>query len=112
MTRTLEQETAEIGVRLLDDAHIIWLAAQSECANALRDWFGATPRDCDATYFRYRAALDREEAAARDLERLCELSEPCCRLLTDERPEQATPPPEVAGYTSPPIETIGRGRAV
>ena len=92
MTRTLEQETAEIGVRLLDEAHIVWLGAQSECENALRDWFDSTPRDRDATYFRYRAALDREEAAARDLERLCELSEPCRRLLTHGRPAEAGRP--------------------
>ncbi len=89
MTCTADQETAEIGVRLLDDAHIVWLTAQGECEHALRDWFDATPRDLDATYFRYRAALDREEAAARDLERLCELSEPCRRRLTPERPAEA-----------------------
>ncbi len=45
MTWTVEQETAEIGVRLLDHAHIVWSAAQSECETALRDWFDAGPRD-------------------------------------------------------------------
>jgi hypothetical protein len=29
-----------------------------------------------AAYLAYRAAVDREEAAARDLQRLCELTQP------------------------------------
>lgn len=82
MTSSLERETAAIGVRLLDDAYVVWLSAQSECENALCDWFDAGPRDRDAKYFRYRAALDREEAAALDVQRLWELSEPCRIWLT------------------------------
>lgn len=82
MTWNAEQETAEIGVRLLDDAHVVWSAAQSECETALRDWFDACPRDRGATYFRYRAALDREEAAALHLQRLWQPSEPCRIRLT------------------------------
>jgi hypothetical protein len=77
MTPAIDQQTAQIGVRLLDDARIVWAAAQRECEHALRNWFDASPRDREARYFGYRAALDREEAAALDLQRLWELSEPC-----------------------------------
>jgi len=82
MTSTMEQETAKIAVRLLDDAHNIWSLAQCECENALRDWVDAGRRDGSAKYLRYRAALDREEAAALDLQRLWQLSEPCRSRLT------------------------------
>jgi hypothetical protein len=88
MSWTVEQETAEIGVRLLDDAHVAWSAAQNECENALHHWFDASPRDRDAMYFRYRAALDREEAAALDFKRLWELSQPCRTRLTQRETSQ------------------------
>ena len=39
MTEKLGREVAEIGVRLLDDAYMAWLAAESECEQALRGWF-------------------------------------------------------------------------
>lgn len=70
-------EVAEIGVRLLDDAYMVWFAAECECGQSLRAWFEATWRTRAAAYFAYRAALDREEAAARDLKRLSELAQPC-----------------------------------
>ena len=44
--------------------------------NALRAWFGASRAQGAAAYFAYRAAADREEAAARDLQRVCELTQP------------------------------------
>jgi hypothetical protein len=62
-----------MGVRLLDDAYTAWLAAEIECARALAAWFEGTPRNLSTRYFVYLAALDREEAAARDLRRLSEL---------------------------------------
>jgi hypothetical protein len=71
------REVAEIGVRLFDDAHTAWLAAELDCDQALRAWSEASPRDCSARYASYRAALDREEAAAHDLHRLWELAWPC-----------------------------------
>jgi hypothetical protein len=73
----LGRELAEIGVRLIDDAYMAWFAAARDCEQALAEWrepTAGTRRDAD---FRYRAALDREEAAARDLERLSELAKPC-----------------------------------
>lgn len=72
-------EVAEIGVRLLDDAHTAWLAAERDCDQALLAWSETTPHQCGARYASYRAALEREEAAARDLHRLWELARP---LLT------------------------------
>lgn len=77
MTGKLGREVAEIGVRLLDDAYMAWFAAESECEQTLRAWFDGTSRDGAEAYFAYRAALDREEAAARDLQRLEKLTQPC-----------------------------------
>jgi len=70
--RNLDRELAVIGLRLLDDAHAAWAAAESECEAALRDWLDSHRQA--AAYPAYRAALDREEAAARDLERLTEIA--------------------------------------
>jgi hypothetical protein len=72
------REMAMIGIRLFDDAHMAWEAAEVEAEQALRAW-------CDdgrpAAYQAYRAALDREEAAARDLERLHELLQVCAQAI-------------------------------
>ena len=69
------REFAEIAVRLLDDAYVAWCAATSDCEHALTAWRDDPTRA--QAYFAYRAALEREEAAARDLERLSELTRPC-----------------------------------
>jgi hypothetical protein len=74
MAGNLEQEIAKIGVRLLDDAHFAWLTAEIETEQALREW---ARTGSGSAYRSYRAALDREEAAASDLQRLAELSQPC-----------------------------------
>jgi len=70
MTEKLRNTVAEIGVRLLDDAYIAWFNAESDCEQALRAWLDGTSSNHAHAYFAYRAALDREEAAARDLQRL------------------------------------------
>jgi len=70
-------EVVEIGIRLLDDAYTAWFSAEAECEQALRAWSEAIPRNHDHGYFAYRAALDREEAAARDLEKLWQLAAAC-----------------------------------
>ncbi len=67
-------ELAEIGIRLLDDAHFAWQRAELECEQALRAWYDGPPRTSAERYLSYRAALDREQAAARDLGRLWELA--------------------------------------
>lgn len=82
MIENLENELAQIGVRLLDDAHLAWLTAESECERALHAWFDGGG-DRTHAYFAYRAALDREEAAAHDLQRLWQLSEPCRDALSE-----------------------------
>jgi hypothetical protein len=72
----LRYEISDVAIRLVDEAHTAWLIAQAECAHALRVWFDATAGWRDHAHQAYRAALDREEAAARDLERLSVLAAP------------------------------------
>jgi hypothetical protein len=81
MNEKVQQEVAEVGVRLLDDAHAAWVSAEYEAERALHAWFEAVPGRQVSTYLAYCAALEREEAAARDLQRLCELVEPCRQIL-------------------------------
>ena len=81
MSEKETQEVAAVGIRLLDDAHAVWVAAEAECGYALEAWFAAARADRAGAYYVYRAALDREEAAAHDLKRLSELTEPCAEVL-------------------------------
>jgi hypothetical protein len=66
---TARGDVARIAMRLFDDAYTAWNLAEIECHNALRAWLDSGSGHDDA-YRTYRAALDREEAAARDLHRL------------------------------------------
>jgi hypothetical protein len=75
MADKVSAEVAAIGFRLLEDAHVAWVAATTECSEAMRAWFD-TPR-YDRAYYAYLAALDREEAAALGLARLTAVAEPC-----------------------------------
>ena len=77
MTDNATTEVAAIGVRLLDDAYLAWFSAEIECEQALHNWFQRTGELQAPAYLAFRAALDREQAAARDLERLWQLAEPC-----------------------------------
>ena len=77
MTNNVNTEVAAIGVRLLDDAYLAWFSAEAESETALQAWWQSTGANRPIAYAAYRAALDREEAAAHDLERLWSLSEPC-----------------------------------
>ena len=74
MARRISTEVASIGIRLVDEAYMSWCTAQLQCQNALRAWFDAGPRDRAEANCAYRAALDREQAAARDLESLSQLA--------------------------------------
>jgi hypothetical protein len=74
MARTISREVASIGIRLVDEAYMSWCTAQTQCQNALRAWFDAGPRDRAEANWAYRAALDREQAAASDLESLSQLA--------------------------------------
>jgi hypothetical protein len=71
------RELAEIGVRLLDDAYLTWCRAARDSELALSAWREDTACSDAQAYCAYRAALEREDAAARDLERLSELTRPC-----------------------------------
>jgi hypothetical protein len=70
-----------IAVRVLDDAHMTWVAAEVYSEHTLRAWFDAGARQRAGAYLAYRAAVDREEAAARDLQRLSELTQLCDERL-------------------------------
>ncbi len=87
MIDKVEQEIAEIGVRLLDGAYVAWLVEETESERALGAWFEAGSNNHEA-YLTYRAAIEREEAAARDLERLWKLAQPCESTLARD-PERA-----------------------
>jgi hypothetical protein len=82
MTDELADEVGRISVRLLDDAYMAWRAAEGECEEALRGWSTGTSRVGAEAYSMYRAALDREEAAARDLQKLHEVAQSCCQSLS------------------------------
>ena len=77
MSENVDTKVAEIGVRLLDDAYFASFRAESECEGALHAWFRAAGAQRTRAYLTYRAAVDREEAAARDLARLWRVSAPC-----------------------------------
>ncbi len=81
MNERVDTNVAEIGVRLLDDAYLAWFSAESDAEAALRAWFASDGSQRASAYLTYRAALDREEAAARDLERLWQLADPCREAL-------------------------------
>jgi hypothetical protein len=76
-------EVAKIGVRLIDDAYLAWFGAESECESLLREWFKATGERRESAYLAYRAALDREDASARDLERLWAVALECHEALAE-----------------------------
>jgi hypothetical protein len=87
VTTDAELDIAKIGARLLDDAYMTWLIAESECEGAFQTWLDPATCTREAAYSAYRAAVDREAAAARDLQRLREIAAPCVALL--ERDETA-----------------------
>jgi hypothetical protein len=70
----LADHAATIGSRLAESAFMVWWTAQIECELALGAWHAAGPGRTAAAHVAYRAALDREEAAARHLEELCRLT--------------------------------------
>jgi hypothetical protein len=54
----------------VDDAYTDWLDAHSRCTDALAAWRRAEPRARRAAYRAYVEALEQEERAAAELERL------------------------------------------
>jgi len=70
MSKTIRHEAADAELRGLEDAYLAWLEAAVDSERALHHWFDGAPREHAPLYAAYRAALDREEAAAAELERL------------------------------------------
>ena len=54
-----------------------WLAAEIDSEHALRAWFNVGPPQEAGANHAYPAAVDRGEAAAGDLQRVAELTQPC-----------------------------------
>jgi hypothetical protein len=67
MSKQSQHCVAMSDVRRRDNAYILWAAIESECGEALRAWSAAKPSQRASAYAAYRAALEREEAAARHL---------------------------------------------
>jgi protein-disulfide isomerase len=65
MSTTVSARSAE-----LENAYDAWRFAADEAADALHAWQAGARDARGATYTAYRAALDREEQAARSLEAL------------------------------------------
>jgi hypothetical protein len=101
MNEQMPRDIAEIAVRLCDSAHIMWYAATIDAEHALCDWSNAAPDEGVIRYFAYRAALDREEAAARDLQKLSELTQPCQEALIRATRTPGPFPATAAGHLSP-----------
>jgi hypothetical protein len=55
---------------LIDDAYLEWRDESAEVWHAYKRWNGAPAREAHRTFWTYRAALEREEHAARVYERL------------------------------------------
>ena len=77
--------------RVLDDAHMTWVAAEVESEHALRAWCDAGAQQAAGAYMTYRAAVGREEAAARDLQRLSEVTQRCQGRLAHPNNPRAAP---------------------
>lgn len=77
MTHSPEFDIAEISARLLDEAHIAWMTAEGQCAHLLQVCNECAGERRRLAFLSYEAALEREEAAAQDLQRLWELTTPC-----------------------------------
>jgi hypothetical protein len=69
MNETLRHNITSADLRL-HEAYLAWMQAAVGSEQALHAWFDGPPRDHADLYASYRAALDREEAAASELERV------------------------------------------
>jgi hypothetical protein len=80
---SISRDAAELGERLLDDAHTRWRIAEGEAEQALDAWRERASGTCASRYRAYLAAVEREEAAARDLQRLSEIASPYLRRYAE-----------------------------
>ncbi len=74
MINRTECAVADIALRLYDDAYLAWLNAEADSGQALQAWSDEKASTRAAAYLSYQAALEREETAARDLQRLSTLA--------------------------------------
>jgi hypothetical protein len=72
----LDREAALKRLARLRDLQAHPCFSELESEHALVTWFEAAAPISAGAYLAYRAAVDREEAAARDLQRLSELTWP------------------------------------
>jgi hypothetical protein len=70
MTKKREEELVDASTLVSGEVYLAWFVAAAESARALRAWLDGSAREHGALYGAYRAALDREEAAACNLQRL------------------------------------------
>jgi len=68
----LQHTTPKSASPLVDDRYIAWFIAESESERALQAWFDAPQAHRRTAYVAYCEALNREEAAAIELRRVCE----------------------------------------
>ena len=69
MTPNHQNEAAAGELRPQADVYLAWLQAAKDSEHALHAWLDGSRCDQAVLYAAYRAALDREETAASDLER-------------------------------------------
>jgi len=115
MIHNFDTEVAEIGVRFLDDAYLAWFAAEGECEGALHAWFRSAGAQRTSAYVAYRAALDREEAAAgtwrgygRCPRRAARRSSTAARACTDHEPNSDSTPGHRLVRPPPPRRNLPR----
>jgi hypothetical protein len=68
MRKRSVRQALHVDIRLADEIYMAWSAAKLECHQALEAWCAAGRGERADASCAYRAALDREEAAARVLE--------------------------------------------
>ena len=72
-----DHNTAMVTALLLPVARMLSVTTEVDAKLALRALQGATTAEREGAYTAYRAAVDRKEAAAGDLQRLCDLAQRC-----------------------------------
>jgi hypothetical protein len=71
-TRRIPAAAREQLIDTVMEAYVGWREASATAASAYQAWRGAAPAEQAPAFERYHAALDREEEAAAEYERLIE----------------------------------------
>jgi hypothetical protein len=86
LKRSINDPPTSMIIDAMMDGYVSW---REECAaveKAYRDWLGARPEDRAAAFATYSDALDREEYAAAEYQRLVEDAEGRVRVVTTPTP--------------------------